>query len=63
VFELVSPPTELRHVQELRLEAPRSASRRGITVHRRKMGKDSTHTMDRDELRDLRKLRRETNSP
>src|SRR6476469_7491700 len=34
-----------------------------ITVRRRKMGKDSTHTMDRDELRDLRKLRRETNSP
>ena len=27
------------------------------------MGKDSTHTMDRDELRDLRKLRRNTNSP
>jgi integrase len=25
-----------------------------ITVRRRKMGKDSTHTMDRDELRDLR---------
>src|ERR1700722_16475800 len=33
-----------------------------ITVRRRKMGKDSTHTMDRDELRDMRKLRRETNS-
>lgn len=34
-----------------------------IIVRRKKMGKDSTHTMDRDELRDLRKLRRETNSP
>jgi type 1 fimbriae regulatory protein FimB/type 1 fimbriae regulatory protein FimE len=34
-----------------------------ITVRRRKMGKDSTHTMDRDELRDLRKLRRDTNNP
>ena len=34
-----------------------------ITVRRRKMGKDSTHTMDRDELRDLRKLRRATSSP
>jgi type 1 fimbriae regulatory protein FimB len=34
-----------------------------ITVRRRKMGKDSTHSMDRDELRDLRKLWRETNSP
>jgi type 1 fimbriae regulatory protein FimB/type 1 fimbriae regulatory protein FimE len=33
-----------------------------ITVRRRKMGKDSTHTMDRDELRDLRKLWRATNS-
>jgi integrase len=28
-----------------------------IHVKRRKMGNDSTHTMDRDELRDLRKLR------
>jgi type 1 fimbriae regulatory protein FimB/type 1 fimbriae regulatory protein FimE len=34
-----------------------------ITVRRRKMGKDSTHTMDRDELRDLRKLSRTTSSP
>jgi integrase len=34
-----------------------------ILVRRKKMGKDSTHSMDRDELRDLRKLRRETNSP
>jgi integrase len=34
-----------------------------IAVRRRKMGKDSTHSMDRDELRDLRKIRRETNSP
>jgi integrase len=34
-----------------------------ITVRRKKMGKDSTHTMDRDELRDLRKLQRATNSP
>ena len=30
-----------------------------ITVRRRKMGKDSTRTMDRDELRDLRKLRQQ----
>jgi integrase len=34
-----------------------------ITVRRRKMGKNSTHTMDRDELRDLRRLQRATNSP
>jgi integrase len=34
-----------------------------ITVRRRKMRKASAHSMDRDELRDLRKLRRETNSP
>jgi integrase len=34
-----------------------------ITVQRRKMGKASTHSMDRDELRDLRKLRKATNSP
>ena len=27
------------------------------------MGKNSTHSMDRDELRDLRKLQRGTNSP
>jgi type 1 fimbriae regulatory protein FimB/type 1 fimbriae regulatory protein FimE len=29
-----------------------------ITVRRAKMGKDSTHSMDRDELRDLRQLSR-----
>ena len=30
-----------------------------LYVHRKKMGNDSTHTMDRDELRDLRKLHKE----
>jgi type 1 fimbriae regulatory protein FimB/type 1 fimbriae regulatory protein FimE len=34
-----------------------------VTVRRKKMGKDSTHTMDGDERRDLRKLQRGTNSP
>jgi integrase len=34
-----------------------------ILVRRKKMGKNSTHSMDRDELRDLRKLQRGTNSP
>jgi integrase len=34
-----------------------------ILVRRKKMGKNSTHSMDRDELRDLRKLQRATNSP
>jgi integrase len=34
-----------------------------ITIRRRKMGKDSTHSMDRDELRDLRRMRITTDSP
>ena len=34
-----------------------------ITIRRKKMGKPSTHTMDRDELMALRRLRSKTNSP
>jgi type 1 fimbriae regulatory protein FimB/type 1 fimbriae regulatory protein FimE len=34
-----------------------------ITIRRRKMGKDSTHTMDRDELMALRKMQRASNHP
>jgi type 1 fimbriae regulatory protein FimB len=33
-----------------------------LTVHRQKGGKTSTHSMDADEVRDLAKLRKETNS-
>jgi len=34
-----------------------------IYVHRRKMGKDSTHSMDRDELGALRKLHKDRTGP
>jgi integrase len=34
-----------------------------ITIRRKKMGNPSTHTMDRDELKALRRLRNKTNSP
>src|ERR1700749_1007340 len=34
-----------------------------ITVRRRKMGKDSTHTMDRDERMALRALQKVSSSP
>lgn len=34
-----------------------------LYVRRRKMGKDSTHSFDRDELRDLRKLHKDRSGP
>jgi integrase len=34
-----------------------------IYVRRQKMGKDSTHSFDRDEVRDLRKLHKDRTGP